>query len=216
MNLDVAMRAAIEQADRVKGRTYPNPPVGAVILDCDGEVAGVGTTSPAGGPHAEVLALRRAGRRAIGGTAVVTLEPCGHFGRTPPCVDAIVAAEISSVVYSVSDPNPIAAGGAARLAEAGITVTAAAGNAVSVLSRPVCWPTLSEAALCGSGYTSNALDCHTLLGSSQRASTDAALQLMAPASGSPARPPAPTSTADARLLLRSWLERAPSSSTTQS
>lgn len=124
MNLDVAMRAAIEQADRVKGRTYPNPPVGAVILDCDGEVAGVGTTSPAGGPHAEVLALRRAGRRAIGGTAVVTLEPCGHFGRTPPCVDAIVAAEISSVVYSVSDPNPIAAGGAARLAEAGITVTA--------------------------------------------------------------------------------------------
>lgn len=118
------MRAAIEQADRVKGRTYPNPPVGAVILDSDGEVAGVGTTSPAGGPHAEVLALRRAGSRAIGGTAVVTLEPCGHFGRTPPCVDALVAAEISSVVYSVSDPNPIAAGGAARLAEAGITVTA--------------------------------------------------------------------------------------------
>lgn len=124
MNRDAAMRAAIEQADRVKGRTYPNPPVGAVILDSDGEVAGVGTTSPAGGPHAEVLALRRAGSRAIGGTAVVTLEPCGHFGRTPPCVDALVAAEISSVVYSVSDPNPIAAGGAARLAEAGITVTA--------------------------------------------------------------------------------------------
>ena len=124
MNRDAAMRAAIEQADRVKGRTYPNLPVGAVILDSDGEVVGVGTTSPAGGSHAEVLALCRSGSRAIGGTAVVTLEPCGHFGRTPPCVDALVAAEISSVVYSVSDPNPIAAGGAARLAEAGITVTA--------------------------------------------------------------------------------------------
>ena len=124
MNLDAAMRAAIEQADRVKGRTYPNPPVGAVILDRDGEVAGVGATSPAGGPHAEVLALRRAGRRAEGGTAVVTLEPCNHFGRTPPCVDAIVAAQISSVVYAVPDPNPTAAGGAARLTAAGVEVTA--------------------------------------------------------------------------------------------
>lgn len=124
MNLDDAMRAAIEQADRVKGRTYPNPPVGAVILDREGEVAGVGATSPAGGPHAEVLALRRAGSRAIGGTAVVTLEPCNHVGRTPPCVDALVAAQVSSVVYSVSDPNPMAAGGAARLALAGVTVTA--------------------------------------------------------------------------------------------
>ncbi|MCH9733715.1 MAG: bifunctional diaminohydroxyphosphoribosylaminopyrimidine deaminase/5-amino-6-(5-phosphoribosylamino)uracil reductase RibD [Actinomycetia bacterium] len=124
MNLDAAMRAAIDQADRVKGSTYPNPPVGAVILDRDGEVAGAGATSPAGGPHAEVLALRRAGDRAIGGTAVVTLEPCDHFGRTPPCVDALVAAEISSVVYAVPDPNPLAAGGAARLTEAGIAVTA--------------------------------------------------------------------------------------------
>lgn len=131
MNLDSAMRAAIEQADGVKGRTYPNPPVGAVILDCDGEVAGVGATSPAGGPHAEVLALRRAGSRAVGGTAVVTLEPCGHFGRTPPCVDALVAAQVSSVVYAIADPDPIAAGGAARLAEAGIDVTA------GVLSGPV-------------------------------------------------------------------------------
>ncbi|MGE0218831.1 bifunctional diaminohydroxyphosphoribosylaminopyrimidine deaminase/5-amino-6-(5-phosphoribosylamino)uracil reductase RibD [Mycolicibacterium sp.] len=124
MTPEAAMRAAIEQSERVKGRTYPNPPVGAVILDRDGEVAGVGATSPPGGPHAEVLALRRAGTRAAGGTAVVTLEPCNHFGRTPPCVDALVAAGISVVVYAVADPNPEAAGGAARLADAGVAVTA--------------------------------------------------------------------------------------------
>src|SRR6202045_2958395 len=122
MNLDAAMRLAVEQADRVKGSTYPNPPVGAVILDRDGEIAGVGATEPPGGPHAEVVALRRAGERAIGGTAVVTLEPCNHHGRTPPCVDALVAAGVSRVVYAVADPNPVAAGGAARLASAGIEV----------------------------------------------------------------------------------------------
>ena len=120
MNLDAAMRLAVEQADRVKGSTYPNPPVGAVILDRDGEIAGVGATEPPGGPHAEVVALRRAGERAVGGTAVVTLEPCNHYGRTPPCVDALVAARISRVAYAVGDPNPEAAGGASRLAESGI------------------------------------------------------------------------------------------------
>jgi diaminohydroxyphosphoribosylaminopyrimidine deaminase / 5-amino-6-(5-phosphoribosylamino)uracil reductase len=124
MNLDAAMRLAVEHADRVKGSTYPNPPVGAVILDRDGEIAGVGATEPPGGPHAEVVALRRAGERAVGGTAVVTLEPCNHFGRTPPCVDALVAAKVSRVAYAVADPNPEAAGGAARLAELGIGVEA--------------------------------------------------------------------------------------------
>lgn len=118
------MRLAVEQADRVKGGTYPNPPVGAVILDADGQVAGVGATQPPGGPHAEVMALRRAGSKAAGGTAVVTLEPCNHQGRTPPCVDALLTAEVSAVVYAVADPNPVAAGGAARLEEAGVTVTA--------------------------------------------------------------------------------------------
>lgn len=118
------MRLAIEQAERVKGSTYPNPPVGAVILDVDGQVAGIGGTQPPGGPHAEVMALRDAGHRAAGGTAVVTLEPCNHHGRTPPCVDALVAAGISRVVYAVGDPNPVAAGGAARMADAGIEVTA--------------------------------------------------------------------------------------------
>ncbi len=122
MNLDAAMRLAVEQAERVKGGTYPNPPVGAVILDRDGEIAGVGATEPTGGPHAEVVALRRAGERAVGGTAVVTLEPCNHHGRTPPCVDALVAAGISTVVYAVNDPNPEAAGGASRLAESGVEV----------------------------------------------------------------------------------------------
>ncbi len=124
MNLDAAMRLAVEQADRVKGSTYPNPPVGAVILDRDGEIAGVGATEPPGGPHAEVVALRRAGERAIGGTAVVTLEPCNHHGRTPPCVDALVASGVSRVAYAVADPNPQAAGGASRLAESGIEVEA--------------------------------------------------------------------------------------------
>ncbi|MGE2834447.1 bifunctional diaminohydroxyphosphoribosylaminopyrimidine deaminase/5-amino-6-(5-phosphoribosylamino)uracil reductase RibD [Mycobacterium sp. SMC-4] len=124
MNLDAAMAAALEQGERVKGRTYPNPPVGAVILDRDGQIVGVGATAPTGGPHAEVVALRRAGERAAGGTAVVTLEPCNHTGRTPPCVEALLAAGVAEVAFAVSDPNPIAAGGAARLAASGVRVTA--------------------------------------------------------------------------------------------
>jgi diaminohydroxyphosphoribosylaminopyrimidine deaminase/5-amino-6-(5-phosphoribosylamino)uracil reductase len=116
------MGLAIERAEQVKGATYPNPPVGAVILDKGGEVVGVGGTEPTGGPHAEVVALRRAGDLARGGIAVVTLEPCNHHGRTPPCVDALVAAGISRVVYAVPDPHPEAAGGAKRLAESGIQV----------------------------------------------------------------------------------------------
>ncbi|RDH76725.1 bifunctional diaminohydroxyphosphoribosylaminopyrimidine deaminase/5-amino-6-(5-phosphoribosylamino)uracil reductase RibD [Mycolicibacterium moriokaense] len=122
MSFDAAMRLAVEQAEQVKGGTYPNPPVGAVILDRDGEVAGIGGTEPAGGAHAEVVALRQAGTRAADGTAVVTLEPCNHHGRTPPCVDALVEAGISTVVYAVTDPNAVAAGGAARLAESGVEV----------------------------------------------------------------------------------------------
>lgn len=121
-----AMRLAIEQAQQAKGSTYPNPPVGAVILAADGDVVGVGSTAPAGGPHAEVVALRQAGERAAGGTAVVTLEPCNHHGRTPPCVDALLDAGLAAVVYAVADPNPIAAGGADRLRCAGVAVTAGA------------------------------------------------------------------------------------------
>ncbi len=122
LRYDAAMRLAVEQSELVKGKTYPNPPVGAVILDREGEVVGVGGTQRPGGAHAEVMALRRAGRLASGGTAVVTLEPCNHHGKTPPCVDALIEAGIASVVYAVSDPNPTAAGGAARLAAAGVHV----------------------------------------------------------------------------------------------
>ena len=124
MSFDAAMRLAIDQAETVKGGTYPNPPVGAVILNRDGEIIGVGATEPTGGPHAEVVALQRAGAGTEGGAAVVTLEPCNHHGRTPPCVDALLAAGISTVAYAVSDPNAEAAGGAARLAESGVHVVA--------------------------------------------------------------------------------------------
>ena len=123
MTIPAAMRLAIEQAQRAKGATYPNPPVGAVILSADGEVVGVGATAPTGGPHAEIAALQEAAGRAAGGTAVITLEPCNHHGRTPPCVDALLAANVAAVVYAVADPNPVAAGGAQRLRAAGVTVT---------------------------------------------------------------------------------------------
>lgn len=121
-SLDAAMRLAIEQSYRVKGTTYPNPPVGAVILNPEGQVVGVGATEPAGGEHAEVLALRRAGGLAAGGIAVVTLEPCNHYGKTPPCVNALIEARVGTVIYAVSDPNAVASGGAGRLQAAGLQV----------------------------------------------------------------------------------------------
>jgi diaminohydroxyphosphoribosylaminopyrimidine deaminase/5-amino-6-(5-phosphoribosylamino)uracil reductase len=121
-SLDAAMRLAIEHSYQVKGTTYPNPPVGAVIVDPQGRVVGVGATEPAGGDHAEVLALRRAGGLAAGGIAFVTLEPCNHYGKTPPCVNALIEARVSTVVYAVGDPNAIAGGGAGRLQAAGVQV----------------------------------------------------------------------------------------------
>lgn len=117
-----AMRRAVTEADAVRGTTSPNPPVGCVVLDSDGAVAGVGATRPAGGPHAEVVALEQAGQRAAGGTAVVTLEPCAHTGRTPPCAAALREAGVRRVRYAVADPNPQASGGADTLRAAGVDV----------------------------------------------------------------------------------------------
>lgn len=121
-SIDEAMRLAIEHSYQVKGTTYPNPPVGAVIVDQEGRVVGVGATQPAGGDHAEVIALRRAGGLAAGGIAVVTMEPCNHFGKTPPCVNALIEARVGTVIYGVADPNGIAGGGAGRLTAAGVQV----------------------------------------------------------------------------------------------
>ena len=117
-----AMALAIETSTAAVGFSSPNPPVGAVILDAHGDVAGVGHTQPPGGPHAEIMALREAGQKARGGTAVVTLEPCNHTGRTGPCTQALIDAGVAAVRYAVADPNPQAAGGAATLAAAGIDV----------------------------------------------------------------------------------------------
>jgi diaminohydroxyphosphoribosylaminopyrimidine deaminase/5-amino-6-(5-phosphoribosylamino)uracil reductase len=119
-----AMHRALALAETVRGRTSPNPAVGAVILDATGHLAGEGATEPAGGPHAEIVALRDAGEGARGGTAIVTLEPCAHTGRTGPCAQALVDAGVTKVVYAVDDPNPAAAGGAARLRAAGVAVVA--------------------------------------------------------------------------------------------
>lgn len=120
---DVAyMRRAVELAAHGWGTTSPNPVVGCVITDKHGALAGEGFHAYAGGPHAEVVALAQAGERAIGGTAYVTLEPCDHTGRTGPCSRALLEAGVARVVVAVADPNPTAAGGAARLRAHGVTV----------------------------------------------------------------------------------------------
>ncbi|OZD10179.1 riboflavin biosynthesis protein RibD [Rhodococcus sp. 06-235-1A] len=117
-----AMALAIEASESARGISSPNPPVGAVILDADSVIVGIGSTRPPGGPHAEIVALAEAGDRARGGTAVVTLEPCNHTGRTGPCSQALIDAGIAAVVHAVADPNPLASGGGATLRAAGIRV----------------------------------------------------------------------------------------------
>ncbi|MGW6502442.1 bifunctional diaminohydroxyphosphoribosylaminopyrimidine deaminase/5-amino-6-(5-phosphoribosylamino)uracil reductase RibD [Nonomuraea angiospora] len=116
------MARAVELAGHGHGTTSPNPVVGCVVLDAGGQVAGEGFHAYAGGPHAEVVALAQAGERARGGTAYVTLEPCDHTGRTGPCSLALLAAGVARVVIAVPDPNPKAAGGAARLRAHGVSV----------------------------------------------------------------------------------------------
>ncbi len=116
------MRAALALARRGLGSTWPNPSVGCVLVR-DGRVVGRGTTAPGGRPHAEWVALDRAGERARGSTAYVTLEPCAHYGKTPPCADALVAAGVSRVVVACGDPYPAVNGaGIARLRAAGLEV----------------------------------------------------------------------------------------------
>lgn len=117
-----AMGRAVELAWGGWGRVHPNPLVGAVVLQ-DGRVAGEGCHREFGGPHAEVAALGASGPAARGATLVVTLEPCRHHGKQPPCVDAILAAGVRRVVFGERDPNPAAGGGAAALAAAGVSVS---------------------------------------------------------------------------------------------
>lgn len=152
------MRRALALAESVLYTTAPNPRVGCVIVR-DGRVLGEGATQPPGGPHAEVCALRDAQARqesVLGATMYVTLEPCSHFGRTPPCVDAVLAAKPARVVVAIGDPNPLVNGqGLARLRAAGIQVTtgvcaeeALAINAgfISRMSRGLPWVWMKMAA----------------------------------------------------------------------
>ncbi|MFM2056328.1 MAG: hypothetical protein RLY71_713 [Pseudomonadota bacterium] len=124
------MHAALALAEQAIGLTEPNPRVGCVLVAQDGRVIGRGHTQQAGGPHAEVMALREARSQPDGGaalrgaTAYVTLEPCAHHGRTPPCCDALIEAGVGRVVAALRDPNPLVAGqGLARLAAAGIAIS---------------------------------------------------------------------------------------------
>ena len=122
-----AMQLALNLAHQAIGLTEPNPRVGCVITTAEGRVIGQGHTQQAGGAHAEVMALRDAqanGESVEGAVVHVTLEPCAHHGRTPPCCDALIAAKVSEVIYALQDPNPSTAGkGAMRLQAAGITAT---------------------------------------------------------------------------------------------
>jgi diaminohydroxyphosphoribosylaminopyrimidine deaminase/5-amino-6-(5-phosphoribosylamino)uracil reductase len=123
------MQLALTLGRRGQGRTWPNPAVGAVVVK-DGVIIGRGWTQPGGRPHAEPEALMRAGEAARGATLYVTLEPCSHIGKSPPCADAIIAAGIARVVSAIEDPNPEVAGqGHAKLRAAGIAVDIGLGAA---------------------------------------------------------------------------------------
>jgi diaminohydroxyphosphoribosylaminopyrimidine deaminase/5-amino-6-(5-phosphoribosylamino)uracil reductase len=118
----VWMRRALELAERARGRTSPNPMVGAVLVK-DGQLVGEGFHAYAGSEHAEVVALREAGAAAAGATLYVSLEPCCHHGRTPPCVEQILEAGIPRVVTACQDPNPAVSGnGISALRAAGLRV----------------------------------------------------------------------------------------------
>jgi len=117
----MSLDRALELAEAASGVAYPNPTVGAVVV-AGGSVVGEGATEPYGGRHGEIVALETAGARARGATLYVTMEPCAHHGRTPPCVDAIAAAGVARVVAGCFDPDPEAAGGLEQLRRAGVEV----------------------------------------------------------------------------------------------
>ena len=118
----MSIERALELVDASPGHGYPNPTVGAVVVAPDGSTLGQGVSEPAGGRHAEIVALDEAGEAMRGATLFVTMEPCAHHGRTPPCVDRIVAVGVARVVAACSDPSREARGGADRLRNAGIDV----------------------------------------------------------------------------------------------
>ena len=118
----MSLERALELAAAAAGRGYPNPTVGAVVVRPDGSIVGEGVSEPAGGPHAEATALDAAGEAARDGTLFVTMEPCAHHGRTPPCAERVLEAGVARVVAGCADPNPEAGGGAERLRAAGVDV----------------------------------------------------------------------------------------------
>ena len=171
------MRLAVREGRRGLGRTSPNPPVGAVIVR-GGTIVGRGYHHRAGLPHAEVEALRAAGPRARGATLYVTLEPCAHHGRTPPCTEAILAAGLRRVVVGVRDPNPTVPGdGLGRLRAAGVAVThgveaAACEELIAAFRKHVTtglpWVTLKLAATLDGRIATNTGDSQWITGAVSR------------------------------------------------
>ena len=132
INAEQAMTRAVKLARTPSFVSGGNPRVGCVLLDPEGGLIAEGWHEGAGTAHAEVMALRRAGDATRGATAVVTLEPCGHTGRTGPCAQALISAGVNRVIFAQADPDPVAAGGAARLRAAGIEVSGPTGDAAAL------------------------------------------------------------------------------------
>ena len=196
------MRRAIALAAAASGTTSPNPVVGCVLLDRRPAIVGEGFHAYAGGPHAEVVALAEAGERARGGTAVVTLEPCNHTGRTGPCTQALIRAGVARVVFAVDDPTRTAAA-AAQLRAAGVEVEIRRARA----GRRGRQRRLADPGPPRRGRTSS--------GSSPPPSTAGRPPPTAPACGSPAEA-RPTCTGCAAEWTRSSSASAPCSPTTRS
>src|SRR5258708_40290950 len=139
------MRKALALAEEGRGRTSPNPMVGALVVDTEGVIVGRGSHRIAGGPHAEVIALEDAGARAQGATLYCTLEPCSHTGRTGPCAPAVVQAGIRRAVIAIEDPNLLVQGrGLAHLRDRGIEVTVGGEHAAAARQNAAFLTTMRE------------------------------------------------------------------------